>query len=107
MDSGVRSTRADQRADLYMHRFWLHVHVERATTRAVIQKNDLKKRGDRWPPYSYEAEATIQAAELAERFHRLAMRTLRALRDLRRYAPTVSIQSAGQVNIGEQQVNLS
>ncbi|MFC2077970.1 hypothetical protein ACFLTM_04100 [Candidatus Bipolaricaulota bacterium] len=91
---------------LYLHRFWLHVHVERATTRAVIQKNDLKKRGEWRPPYSYEAEATVQAAEIAERFHRTAMRSLRALRDLRRYAPKVSIQSAGQVNIGEKQVNL-
>jgi hypothetical protein len=34
-------------------------------------------------------------------------RTLRALRDLRRYAPTVMIQSAGQVNIGGQQVNMA
>ena len=32
---------------------------------------------------------------------------LRALRDLRRYAPTVMIQNAGQVNIGSQQVNLA
>ena len=93
-------------AALYMHRFWLHLHVERVTTRAVIQRNDLKKRGEWRPPYSYEAEATVQAAEIAERFHRTAMKTLRALRDLRRYAPTVSIQSAGQVNIGEQQVNV-
>jgi hypothetical protein len=54
-----------------------------------------------------EAEATLQAAETAESFHLSAMRTLRSLRDLRRYATTVSIQNAGQVNIGEKQVNLS
>ena len=42
---------------------------------------------------------------MVDRFNRLFLRTLRALRDLRRYAPTVMIQDAGQVNIGQQQVN--
>lgn len=93
-------------SSLYMYRFWLNQHVERATTRAEIQKNDLKVRGKRRPALSWEEENTARAAEMADRFHRMAMRSLRALRDLRRYAPTVSIQSAGQVNIGEKQVNL-
>jgi hypothetical protein len=48
-----------------------------------------------------------QAAAMADRFNRLALRTLRQLRDLRRYAPQVTIQSAAQVNIGGQQVNLA
>ncbi len=42
---------------------------------------------------------------MVDRFNRLFLRTLRALRDLRRYAPAVTIQNAGQVNIGAQQVN--
>ena len=37
--------------------------------------------------------------------YREVLDTLRALRDLRRYMPTVNIRQAGQVNIGEQQVN--
>jgi hypothetical protein len=35
------------------------------------------------------------------------LRTLRALQELRRYAPTVVVQSAGQVNVGAQQVNVA
>jgi hypothetical protein len=93
--------------DFYMHRFWLQLHVERVSTRAAIQKSDLEKRGEWRQPYSYEAEATIRAAEMAESFHRSAMRTLRSLRDLRRYVPAVSIRNAGQVNISEKQVNLT
>jgi hypothetical protein len=42
---------------------------------------------------------------MADCFNRLFMRTLRSLRDLRRYSPSVHIESAGQVNIGQQQVN--
>lgn len=91
---------------LYMYRFWLSQHVERATTRAEIETSDLAERGRRRLPFDWEEDGTTQAAEMADRFHRMAMRTLRSLRDLRRYAPAVSIQSAGQVNIGEKQVNL-
>ena len=43
---------------------------------------------------------------MADRFNRLFLRTLRALRDLRRYAPPVIVQNAGQVNVGAQQVNV-
>ena len=43
---------------------------------------------------------------MVDRFNRMLLRTLRGLRDLRRYAPVV-IQSAGQVNVGAQQVNVS
>ena len=52
------------------------------------------------------AEAIEQAA-MVDRFNRLFLRTLRQLRDLRRYAPAVTIQNAGQVNIGQQQVNVA
>jgi hypothetical protein len=46
---------------------------------------------------------------MADRFNRIYMRTLRQLRDLRRYSP-VTINNANQVNIagnGGQQVNVS
>ncbi len=44
---------------------------------------------------------------MIDRFNRLYLRTLRALWDLRRYASAVTIQNAGQVNIGQQQVNVA
>ena len=58
-------------------------------------------------PRVSRVEAMEQAAAMVLRFNRLHLRTLRALRDLRRYAPTVMIQNAGQVNIGQQQVNVA
>ena len=48
-----------------------------------------------------------QSAAMADRFQRMFLRGLRALRDLRRYAPAVVVQNAGQVNVGGQQVNLT
>ena len=51
--------------------------------------------------------ALEEAAAMADRFNRLFLRTLRQLRDLRRYTPAVTIESAGQVNIGGQQISLT
>jgi hypothetical protein len=42
---------------------------------------------------------------MAERFQRLFVRAVRTLRDLRRYAPTVVVQNAGQVNVAAVQTN--
>ena len=44
---------------------------------------------------------------MVDRFHRMFVRSLRALRDLRRYNSNVIVQQAGQVNVGSQQVNVS
>jgi hypothetical protein len=49
----------------------------------------------------------LLSMEMAERWNRMFLRTLRALRELRRYAPTITIQNAGQVNIGSQQLNVA
>jgi hypothetical protein len=44
---------------------------------------------------------------MVERFHRLFLRSLRALQDYRRGpAPRVAIGNVGQVNVGSEQVNV-
>ena len=63
---------------------------------------------DKWmPPRVFEAEAQNQAAAFADRFQRMFARSLRALRDLRRYSPAIIVQNAEQVNLGENQVNVA
>ncbi len=60
-------------------------------------------------PYVTEQQALESAVQMADRFSRIFMRTLRQLRDLRRYSP-VTINNPSQVNIaanGGQQVNVS
>jgi hypothetical protein len=61
------------------------------------------------PPRVEPAEWIEEAASMADRFNKLFLRTLRALRDLRRYAPTsVVVQGVAQVNVanGPQQINV-
>jgi hypothetical protein len=59
------------------------------------------------PPRVSEAEAVEQAAGMVERFQRIFTRALRSLTELRRRPLAVVVQGAGQVNIGERQVNVS
>jgi hypothetical protein len=44
---------------------------------------------------------------MAERFNGMFLRTLKALRDLRRQVPGVVVQNAGSINVGQQQLNVS
>jgi len=71
------------------------------------QKADIRDHGKWTPARVSESQATEQAAGMFDRFNRIFLRTLRALRDLRRYSPTVIVQHAGQVNVGQQQVNVT
>jgi hypothetical protein len=60
-------------------------------------------------PYVSEQDALEHAAQMADRWNRIYMRTLRNLRDLRRYSVPVTINNPQQVNIatdGGQQVNV-
>ena len=105
---GLEQALIDSLAQAYAsYLFWMErLHVT-ATTEAERHKHQLKTTG-RWEAPRVEPAAWIEeAAGMADRFNRLFLRTLRQLRDLRRYAPApVVVQSAGQVNIGGQQVNV-
>lgn len=60
-----------------------------------------------WGSFS-DNEPIEQAADMVDRFNRLYLRTLRALCNLRKVSPAVVVQNlGGQVNIGEQQVNVA
>ena len=59
------------------------------------------------PERQSDAEAMEMSAGMVDRFNKLYIRTLRALRDLRRMSPNITVQNAGQVNVGSQQVNVA
>jgi hypothetical protein len=66
--------------------------------------------GGTWqPPRLTAAEYLERANQMADRFQRMFLRTLRQMRDLRRYSQPVIVNNAGQVNVaadGGQQVNV-
>lgn len=87
---------------------WLGI----ASAAAEYSYNAIERdneRDGRWQPPRLSADETIERAMLmADRFNRLYLRTLRQMRDLRRYSVPVTINNPKQVNIaadGGQQVN--
>ena len=65
------------------------------------EEADTLKGGHWRGPRVKDAEAVEQSAAMLDRFNRLFVRTLRTLRDLRRYAPAIHIEHAGQVNVAQ------
>jgi hypothetical protein len=58
-------------------------------------------------PYVREQTAIEHTIQMADRWNRIYMRTLKNLRDLRRYSPPVIVNNGGQVNVAQQQVNVA
>lgn len=110
--------------ELFQWQFWLEVTVKRSQTKEheehpdYLQWKALRKerdklygiQHDRWfRPLVSEKDAVEHAVQMADRFNRIFMRTLRQLRDLRRYTQ-LTINSPNQVNIaadGGQQLNIA
>jgi hypothetical protein len=97
----------------FQYQYWLEQTIKRSeTTERRIhpeyarwladQKREVRPNayleGEWLAPELSQAEAIQHAAEMADRFHRMYMRTLRQLRDLRRFSP-VTINNVNQVNI--------
>jgi hypothetical protein len=115
---GVEVALIDQAAVAY--RAWMQWQ-ERATRLAGdVDREEMRQRRvlegayEREQPgefglYRFEElrRRESEAADMADRYQRAFVRAVRALRDLRRYAGAVHIHSnQGQVNIGEQRVNV-
>jgi hypothetical protein len=84
---------------------WLEVLALRTSKDCVSQK---KLAEEPWtPPRLTEAEAIEQAAAMMDKLNRIFLRSLRALRDLRRYSRPIVVQNAGQVNVGGQHLNVA
>jgi hypothetical protein len=54
-----------------------------------------------------EAEMVEEAVAMVERYHRLFLKGLEAFQKQRRQAPAVIVRNAGQVNVGQQQMNVA
>jgi hypothetical protein len=73
---------------------WMKVLAQRAAAGSLPQERDSNEQGGAEPPRLSASEAVDRAGAMADRFNRMSMRTLRALRDLRRWTPTVVVQNA-------------
>jgi hypothetical protein len=123
-NGGIEVALIDMLAQSYFQwQFWLEQTVKRSQTKERHEHPDYlewqhrrkQSKEESWRdgfwlrPYVTEHQALEHAVQMADRFNRIFMRTLRQLRDLRRYSP-VTINNPNQVNIasdGGQQVNVA
>jgi hypothetical protein len=87
--------------------FWLQALRMWASLGVEEFGRESKDRWGRVTPRLSTGEAIERAGAMADRFNKVFLRTLRALCSLRRCRPTVVVQTAGQVNVGRQQVNVA
>lgn len=87
--------------------FWLKLMMARAAREAAMEEAILRHKGKWEPPGVTGFQIVDQAGAMVDRFNRMFLRTLRALRDLRRGPAPVFVQNAGQVNVAQQQVNVA
>lgn len=97
-------------AQLYTeYEHWMELSVQRVAFECQEERYQVEVKG-KWRAVSVTGDADAQqAAEMADRYNRLFLRTLRQLRDLRRYVVPMTINNPQQVNIaadGGQQVNM-
>jgi hypothetical protein len=94
--------------------FWSkEVHTRSTSDAKLLYSREEERRieqarGHWLPPRVCEQDAVEHAMQMMDRYNRLYLRTLRQLRDLRRYSTPVTINNPQQVNIateGGQQVN--
>lgn len=105
---GVEDVLIDTMAQAHTsYQMWLSRLMFEATVDVSPDARRAQRAGGWQPPRLDAAAAMEQAAAMADRFQRMFLRALRALRDLRRYTPAVIVQNAGQVNVGNQQVNVA
>lgn len=100
-----------QSFSLYL--YWTQISHSRAIGLCTNLEAVAKKEGRKhWQaPYQMVRDSIDEAHVMAERYNRIFLRTLRQLRDFRRYAqppapPSVILNNGGQVNVASQQVNM-
>jgi len=100
LEQVILRSQTEPRREHHEYTLWKQRHQRKQNAKSFDD-------GHWFPPYVEEQEALEHAAQMADRWNRMYMRTLRQLRDLRRYAP-VTINNPSQVNIasdGGQQIN--
>ncbi len=81
--------------------------TQRHTESLILGMARDRENGTLFPPRVFEAEALEQTAHMMERFQRMYIRLVRTLKELKKAGSPVVVQNASQVNVGNQQVNVS
>lgn len=79
--------------------YWMELATERVATECMIERFTVEMHGKRREHIIDGTESAREAREEAERWDRVFLRSIRALRDLRRYTAVIVNNQGGQVNL--------
>ncbi len=77
------------------------------SSEVATERDSLKRHGSWSPARLSTSEAIEQSAKMVERAHKRFLQTAKLLHAFQRATPTLYVGHAGQVNLGQHQVNLS
>jgi hypothetical protein len=105
--SGIERLLIDTAAQAFtLYSEWIDMFHQRTHVEMVRERSDVKRQS-KWDASMHYSAAIEQAADMAEHWHRVFLRTIRQLQDIRRAGATVVLQNHGQVNIGQEQTNIA
>jgi hypothetical protein len=82
------------------------LHIQ-ASSEVASERDQLREEG-RWSaPRQRTADAIEQSSRMAERAHKRFLQTIKAFHELRRSSSSLYVRHAGQINVGQQQVNVT
>lgn len=107
---GIESAMIDMLAQTFtLYLYWTHIAHARAVGLCEnLEEITKHETWNKWRlPSDLVRESIETAHQMADRHNRMFLRTLRQMRDLRRYAPPVIVNNGGQVNVANRQVNVT
>jgi hypothetical protein len=84
------------------YEYWLKVLISNAAREAALERAASGAKGTSEQPSVTGFQNVEQAGAMVDRFNRMYMRALRALRDLRRGLQPILVANAGQMNVAQQ-----
>jgi hypothetical protein len=106
--NGIEAALIDSAAESFSEYLEWTESVHRMERVDMKHEKDRSERYGEWQPQrlSY-ADAVDRARQNAERAHARFLRTVKMLHELQRSTPSLYVANAGQINVGNQQVNVA
>jgi len=106
--NGIEGALVDIAAEAFNDflRWTEQMHMQ-AGVEAATERDSLERHGSWSPARLSTSEAIEQSAKMVERAHKRFLQTVKLLHELQRSTPMLYVGHAGQINIGQQQLNVT
>src|SRR5690606_31508518 len=106
--SGIEAALIDSAAEAFTAYLQASEHLTMMTALDMKHEHDRAEQYGEWQPQrlSY-AESVDRAARTVQQAHARFLRTVKMLHEIRKVSPALYVGHAGQINVGQQQLNVA